>query len=769
MKKDSKLSRLSDPAAMINLMDMPDSAGSAVELPINPDAAIQTLDDDRLGRKQFARTIAGRIQLAGHGASAVFGLTGPWGSGKTSALSMITDAMRSSGSSTWSVVEFTPWAADSGHGLIEEFYQVIAAAMPTTEKGSRAKKALVAAAPVALAMARATGVALIEKYLGDESLETIGKAAADALADRIGEVRPGPASDPFTKRFTAISKAISDADTNVLVIVDDIDRLHADELLSVMKAVRLLGRFDRVHYMLSYDEETVLGVLKSTDIANNDARRAQKYLEKIVQYPFALPPIQQVHLAHEFRVQISAVSAAHGGPEIETTPPDAAAHLPSGPWGVPAGSGEDDLAVSLLAALPTDRLNLRSIYRLCNQVDILLTLAGGATELDLYDATLITYVRLHYPTLYDQIPRWRKDLLSNASSWIMGKQPTAEEKQAQVANYTETESATDHEIAYGILARLFPITLPKPKWSYIPERPNVRRIGDSNYFDRYFAFGIPARDIRDSDVREDFTHMTHTGEWQPASIIRDCLVNSELRRLVRMKIMGNFDVLAGAAPECAARAAHLLTEGLPSDDLHSQRSLLLFDGWSRVLYQIMGHAVCSVDIPDATAIVDHYADSFGIPIAADLLSATGSIDGIDVANITTASENVRRQIFDRCVLDLTTELSPDQHPTHSILSFFHYLDDDLWMELSEHARGLLEDGSVTLAGLGARFVSVSERFERPDTTFHDAEFVKLIPQNLWDSDMLQTPYGEEYEAGTLAYRTVFAADMIRGLVGSTVT
>ena len=103
---------------MMEAVDSPDSSCPVAEVRINPDAAIRTLGDDRLGRREFAETIAGRIQLAGQGASVVFGLTGPWGSGKTSALSMITDAIRSSESSAWSVVEFTPWAADSGHGLL---------------------------------------------------------------------------------------------------------------------------------------------------------------------------------------------------------------------------------------------------------------------------------------------------------------------------------------------------------------------------------------------------------------------------------------------------------------------------------------------------------------------------------------------------------------------------------------------------------------------------------------------------------------------------
>ncbi|MBM4582548.1 hypothetical protein GS592_05680 [Rhodococcus hoagii] len=102
-----------------------------------------------------------------------------------------------------------------------------------------------------------------------------------------------PQPDPFAERFTKISNAIRKTGKNILVIVDDIDRLHSDELLSVMKAVRLLGRFDGVHYLLSYDEQTLLGVLEQTDLAGNSRPRARDYLEKIVQYPFTLPPLQE--------------------------------------------------------------------------------------------------------------------------------------------------------------------------------------------------------------------------------------------------------------------------------------------------------------------------------------------------------------------------------------------------------------------------------------------------------------------------------------------
>lgn len=441
---------------------------------IRPESPIRRLDDDRLSRRAFAETIAARIQRAGDGESVVFGLTGPWGSGKTSALNMIRAAISSSAPETWRVVEFTPWAADNELDLVEEFYRVVATAMPNGVKGRRAEKALKAAAPVAKAVIKAALTSLIEKQLGEDGWEKVSTAGSDAVVDALGDIPAGIGPDPFTTRFDTISEAIREAGTNVLVIVDDIDRLHADELLSVMKAVRLLGRFDRVHYMLSYDEDTVLGVLQHTDIAHENTERAQKYLEKIVQYPFALPPIQQQHLEREFRDQFTAVAALRGSTDAS------------------AGPADEDVVEQLLQAMPIDRMNLRSVYRLCNQLDILLTLAGGASELNFYDATLTTYLRLHYPRLYTQIPRWRRDLLSSAQQWVDNEQPTAEVKQNEISEYV---GADDAHIAYRILVRLFPKTLPKPKYDYIPDQLNGQLIGDRNYFDRYFTFGIPDSDI----------------------------------------------------------------------------------------------------------------------------------------------------------------------------------------------------------------------------------------------------------------------------------
>ncbi|MEV0434096.1 P-loop NTPase fold protein [Nocardia sp. NPDC050413] len=252
------------------------------------DAAIESMADDRLARAVFANRIAQRIARTGTGPSIVFGLAGPWGSGKTSMLRMIEEALKNISAETdarrWTVAHFTPWAASDIDSLIIEFYTAVASALP--REATRAKELLKAAAPAATAVGKALLAAGVNKILPN-GYESAVQAATDAVGDKLGTV--GVPDDPFQDRFDKISEAIEKAGTRVLVVVDDLDRLHTDELLAVMKAVRLLGRFPNVHYLLSYDKTTVIDLLTSSDLARDNRDRAHRYLEKIVQYPFLLP------------------------------------------------------------------------------------------------------------------------------------------------------------------------------------------------------------------------------------------------------------------------------------------------------------------------------------------------------------------------------------------------------------------------------------------------------------------------------------------------
>ena len=76
------------------------------------------------------------------------------------------------------------------------------------------------------------------------------------------------------------------AATEILVMIDDIDRLTADEIRQLYRVIKSVADFPNVIYLLAFDKRVVINALEKTqDIPG----AGEEYLEKIVQTPFELP------------------------------------------------------------------------------------------------------------------------------------------------------------------------------------------------------------------------------------------------------------------------------------------------------------------------------------------------------------------------------------------------------------------------------------------------------------------------------------------------
>jgi len=98
------------------------------------DEALRTGEHDALGRLPYARRAAELIHTThSFESSAVFGLSGPWGSGKTSLVNMIVEELQRE-HPKWAVARFTPWATSDVSGLLAEFYSSLAEALGTAAR-----------------------------------------------------------------------------------------------------------------------------------------------------------------------------------------------------------------------------------------------------------------------------------------------------------------------------------------------------------------------------------------------------------------------------------------------------------------------------------------------------------------------------------------------------------------------------------------------------------------------------------------------------------
>lgn len=592
-------------------------------------------------------------------------------------------------------------------------------------------------APVFAAAGKAVAVSAIESKIGKGALHDVSEAVAGALADKAGKLKLE--MNPFFIRFNKLSEAINEAGQNVLVVVDDIDRLHTDELLGVLKAVRLLGRFSRVHYLLSYDEQTVLDVLKASDIANRDEKRARHYLEKIVQYPFILPPLGINQLEGELRAELRQAVAAHAMPAQ------------------PVGAQQWDDIDRIIYALPDNdiaRMTLRRIKRLASQVEVMCALVG-VHDLNFIDAVLVTFLRLWYPAVYAKLPEWRPELVrgrrvQSTSASTDNDWPRLIGEALNIAPAT-THGAAELEGVLRLMSTLFPGAIQKGGMRKDDEEC---RIDSSDYFGRYVALGIPRGDVSDEKVRAELASLCAAGELAPDSTIVGMLADPQSAALVLRKMHRVIEVIGHSPSENSHKAALFLNQQLHEGDR-------LFGRWATVINALLQHAVAGAPTPEAgQQIVDDFAVACGLLPTVEVLYGSAAVPGIDPTPMIAASKAFRSQVVEACRLDLTGDVVPGNQGTLrclDLLRVWSNLPAEITSQLRAIAESLISSGSAKAHELGGRFVVVPPANNntpiRMDTPVLSAkEFEAIVPQSKWSIDELPIEGEDEIRIGDTSLR-----------------
>lgn len=124
-----------------------------------------------------------------------------------------------------------------------------------------------------------------------------------------------PKVKDIEKLKNEISAALRGQPKRILVVIDDIDRLTSEEIRQVFRAVKSVGDFPNVTYLLGFDKQVVA---RSLDRLQGGS--GEDYLEKIVQIPFELPLVDRVSIRALFFEQldliIASVDAPASGSEI---------------------------------------------------------------------------------------------------------------------------------------------------------------------------------------------------------------------------------------------------------------------------------------------------------------------------------------------------------------------------------------------------------------------------------------------------------------------
>ncbi len=108
-----------------------------------PERAIHTSADDRLERSQFIERLTAAVvsPATARATGAVIGITGPWGSGKTSVLNLLSEHIKEKHQDAL-VVRFDPWLVSGRNDLIAEFLGELIGAINADQKHAEKFKKL---------------------------------------------------------------------------------------------------------------------------------------------------------------------------------------------------------------------------------------------------------------------------------------------------------------------------------------------------------------------------------------------------------------------------------------------------------------------------------------------------------------------------------------------------------------------------------------------------------------------------------------------------
>jgi predicted KAP-like P-loop ATPase len=459
---------------------------------IDSDRPITAPSDDLLGRVPLARALAviAAADLGGQGF--VMGLTGPWGSGKTSVLNLMAATLDQE--KTAYVVRFDPWLFSSSEELVWRFMREVSIQLQGEQQLGDAAARIGEYAQILAPLAALAAAPWLAPVL----------VAGGSVA---GRWRKKPAASAQEQR-RKVAAALRKLDRRLVVLIDDLDRLEMSEIRDVVRLVKLVGDFPNTTYVLAYDQRRVANAL-----GDGDEEDGQEFLEKIIQISHEVPPADPQQLG---RVLADSMSKAIG--DINRYRFDQAEYT------------------NLFSGARALFTTVRDIRRYTNRLPTTLALVGREVELAEVLALEALHVRL--PRCFARIVAAKQVLTEPRSEGLGGPQVSDERAKTLIDEIVGAAGPFEDEVA-AIVRRLFPAA--------------GRHLGGSSYGSEWLGVWRQAGRVAHPEVFDIYLHGALPAGVLPAALVEDAFQNLQDRDALTALLDG---VSGDALESLLARLEH---------------------------------------------------------------------------------------------------------------------------------------------------------------------------------------------------------------------
>lgn len=443
------------------------------------DLPIDSIDQDKFGRANFAVNIANVIDNWDDSNGFTLGIYGSWGEGKSSVLNMISSYLAKNENNI--IVKFNPWRFSNEVDLLIAFFNTLTTSIE--------KKIDTSTESLGKLIKEYAEIVLPKLSFFGFSID-LGKSAKE-LGLKLSETE----IEEIKKR---VAKLLIDSQKKIIVIIDDIDRLEKKEMQAVFKLVKLTADFKYTIYLLAFDDQIVSNSLAEV-YGKGIGDAGYEYLEKIIQVPLRIPKASKNSLNN---YALEMLEKLLHNEKISIHPQDRKwyrvffekYHLPF---------------VN----------NPRTIVRFVNALKFSLTLLDY-NEICVLDLLVIEGVRLFYPELYHWIGQ-NPDFLVGYNKFTSENEGFVEKEIEIVLSKYDAKSVYN---AKSILANTFPTCFDLYKYqegdqkkflSFTDEKMKHKayerkRIYSPFFFNRYFSLTVDQDEIPQS-ILDIIKHLASAG------------------------------------------------------------------------------------------------------------------------------------------------------------------------------------------------------------------------------------------------------------------
>lgn len=262
--------------------------------------------DDKLNLAEKAKEIASFVNYYPNNTPYAISVTGPWGSGKSTMLNFIETMLDHQ---KCLVIRFNPWMFSNKEELIRSLFEEVFYSM-NGDNFTKAKnkfreyaQKIIPQVAKAIASFTAQGYGVPPQVIGNvtDAVSTMAQQVSNDLFDK-------PLSKRKTELEFQLKEILVETDEKIVIIIDELDRLFPDEVITVFQAIKSTLHFPGLFFIVAMDKITIYDGIEKAGISE-----PEKYLQKIFQREYVIKPRYQLRtLTFQYLLpEISLQSGEH--------------------------------------------------------------------------------------------------------------------------------------------------------------------------------------------------------------------------------------------------------------------------------------------------------------------------------------------------------------------------------------------------------------------------------------------------------------------------